>query len=68
MDVGCADGGVRFSLQRPAFPLPIGVFRAVDQPTYDAMLGDQVAQAIAKRGQGDLTKLLRSGDTWSVEG
>ena len=55
------------SLQRPAFPVPIGVFRAVEQPTYDAMLTAQVEAAVEKRGKGDLTKLLRSGDTWTVE-
>ena len=55
------------SLQRPAFPLPIGVFRAVEQPTYDAMLAQQVESAISVRGKGDLAKLLSSGDTWKVE-
>jgi 2-oxoglutarate ferredoxin oxidoreductase subunit beta len=56
------------SLQRPAFPLPIGVFRAVERNTYDAMLEGQVAAAIEQRGAGDLHKLLHSGDTWTVEG
>jgi 2-oxoglutarate ferredoxin oxidoreductase subunit beta len=55
------------SLQRPEFPLPIGVFRAVERPTYDAMLEDQVDHAIAQRGNGDLAALLESGDTWTVE-
>ena len=56
------------SLQRPAFPLPIGVFRAVEMPTYEALLEQQVADAIERRGRGDLAKLLNSGDTWTVEG
>jgi 2-oxoglutarate ferredoxin oxidoreductase subunit beta len=54
------------SLQRPDFPLPIGVFRAVEKPTYDALLEQQVQSAIAKRGKGDLATLLNSGDTWTV--
>jgi 2-oxoglutarate ferredoxin oxidoreductase subunit beta len=54
------------SLQRPDFPLPIGVFRAVEKPTYDALLEAQVQSAIAKRGKGDLGALLNSGDTWTV--
>ena len=55
------------SLQRPAFPLPIGVFRAVEKPTYESMLEQQVTNAIERRGKGDLTELLHSGDTWIVE-
>ena len=55
------------SLQRPQFPLPIGVFRAVERATYDGMLEHQVSQAIEKRGAGDLRELLHSGDTWSVD-
>ena len=56
------------SLARPNFPLPIGVFRAVEKPTYEAMLDHQVEDAVARRGKGDLKKLLESGDTWVVEG
>jgi len=56
------------SLQRPSFPLPIGVFRAVEKPTYESLLEQQVRDAIARRGPGDLAKLLDSGDTWTVEG
>jgi 2-oxoglutarate ferredoxin oxidoreductase subunit beta len=55
------------SLQRPAFPLPIGVFRAVLKPTYESLLEQQVEVAVARRGAGDLRKLLESGDTWTVE-
>jgi 2-oxoglutarate ferredoxin oxidoreductase subunit beta len=56
------------SLPRPGFPLPIGVFRAVEKPTYESLLEQQVHDAIARRGPGDLAKLLDSGDTWTVEG
>ena len=54
------------SLQRPDFPIPIGVFRAVETPTYEAMLEAQVAEARRQRGEGDLAALLNSGDTWTV--
>ena len=54
------------TLQRPDFPLPVGVFRAVEKPTYEDMLQDQVDSAIADRGKGDLKKLLHSGDTWQI--
>jgi 2-oxoglutarate ferredoxin oxidoreductase subunit beta len=56
------------SLARPQFPVPIGVFRAVEKSTYDRTLDDQVTSAIEERGRGSLEKLLHSGDTWQVEG
>ncbi len=55
------------SLQRPDFPIPIGVFRAVTKASYDALLEQQVNDAIEARGGGDLAALLNSGDTWTVE-
>jgi 2-oxoglutarate ferredoxin oxidoreductase subunit beta len=55
------------SLKRPDFPLPIGVFRAVETATYDALLQGQVAGAVVKHGAGSLHDLLHSGDTWTVE-
>ena len=55
------------SLKRPTFPTPVGVFRAVDKPTYEAALESQVTDARAQRGPGDLSDLLNSGDTWTVE-
>jgi 2-oxoglutarate ferredoxin oxidoreductase subunit beta len=55
------------SLTRPTFPLPIGVFRAVEKDTYEALLQAQVDDAVRTRGPGDLHALLHSGDTWTVE-
>jgi 2-oxoglutarate ferredoxin oxidoreductase subunit beta len=55
------------SLERPNFPVPIGVFRSVERTSYNEMLDEQVRQAIEKRGEGDLHALLNSGDTWTVE-
>jgi 2-oxoglutarate ferredoxin oxidoreductase subunit beta len=55
------------SLARPKFPLPIGVFRAVERSTYERLLEEQVQSALAERGKGDLRKVLFSGDTWTVE-
>ena len=55
------------SLARPQFPIPIGVFRAVEKSTYEQLLDHQVTSALAERGKGDLAKLLHSGDTWTVE-
>ncbi len=58
--------GILATLQRPNFPLPVGVFRAVEKPTYETMLQDQVDGAVKERGRGDLKALLHSGDTWEV--
>ena len=55
------------SLQRPEFPLPIGVFRAVEKSTYEDLLTGQIDAAVKQRGSGDLAGLLHSGDTWTVE-
>jgi 2-oxoglutarate ferredoxin oxidoreductase subunit beta len=55
------------SLKRPDFPLPIGVFRAVEKPTYDTLLQEQVDDSIAERGAGALRGLLHSGETWTVD-
>jgi len=54
------------TLGRPEFPIPIGVFRAVEKPSYESLLEGQIDEAIAKRGRGDLQALLRSGDIWTV--
>jgi 2-oxoglutarate ferredoxin oxidoreductase subunit beta len=55
------------SLERPKFPVPIGVFRAVERSTYDEMLESQVTNAIEKHQAGNLRDLLQSGETWTVE-
>ncbi|MCG8591932.1 MAG: 2-oxoacid:ferredoxin oxidoreductase subunit beta [Proteobacteria bacterium] len=56
------------SLKRPDFPVPVGVFRQVERPSYDELLTQQVTDAQASRGVGDLRALLHSGDTWTVDG
>jgi len=55
------------SLQRPNFPLPIGVFRAVEKAPYEELLAAQIEHDREKKGPGDLAALLNSGDTWTVE-
>ena len=53
--------------KREGFPTPIGILRNWnDQPRYEEVLNAQIKEVIAKRGPGDLNKLLRSGDTWQV--
>ena len=53
--------------EQPGFPVPIGVFRSWnDVPRYEDTVVGQVKEITAKRGPGDIGKLLRSGDTWEV--
>lgn len=53
-------------LEPPDFPIGLGVFRAIERPTYDELLMQQIEQATAKLGRGNLHSLLHSGTTWEV--
>jgi 2-oxoglutarate ferredoxin oxidoreductase subunit beta len=50
----------------PGFPTPLGVLRCVEGPRYEDDASAQIAAVIAKKGKGDLGKLLRAGETWEV--
>ena len=50
----------------PGFPTPLGIFRSWDLPRYEDVMAAQVRDITAKRGPGDIDKLLRSGDIWEV--
>ena len=68
-DEKAASPHVAFTLSRmrhPEFPEPIGVFRAVDRPTYEAQVNDQIAQVQERQGTGDLQELFSAGETWTV--
>jgi len=45
---------------------PVGVFRQVEQASYDQLMADQIAAAQARTGSGDLSALLAGHDTWEV--
>jgi 2-oxoglutarate ferredoxin oxidoreductase subunit beta len=51
----------------PGFPTPLGVLRAVDAPQYEEGMNRQIREVIARKGRGDLAKLLQAGDTWEVK-
>ncbi len=50
----------------PDFPEPMGVFRAIETPTYEDLLLNQIHAATEQLGEGDLEKLFGAGDTWTV--
>ena len=51
----------------PKYPVPVGVLRAVEKPTYDQLMEEQIQTAVSRQGEGDLTALFNEGDTWVVE-
>lgn len=65
-DAHVEDPAYAFALSRITSPTPIGVFRAVQRPSYEKLLNDQVAEAQAKQGNGDLQALIAGNDTWTV--
>jgi 2-oxoglutarate ferredoxin oxidoreductase subunit beta len=54
-------------MRKPELPEPLGVFRAVQRPTYDEAVNTQIEASIAKSGEGDLDAWYNMGDTWEVE-
>jgi 2-oxoglutarate/2-oxoacid ferredoxin oxidoreductase subunit beta len=64
------DPTIAFQLSRmdyPEYPVPMGVFRAVQRPTYDSLMTQQIEETIAAEGEGDLREIFLEGDTWTVE-
>jgi 2-oxoglutarate ferredoxin oxidoreductase subunit beta len=51
----------------PTGPTPLGVFRDVQRPVYGDGMEMQLRRASESQGPGDLTRLLGSGDTWTVD-
>lgn len=54
-------------MEYPETPVPFGVFRAYERPTYDTMMSDQIEAAQKKSGDVDLKKLIYGNDTWVVK-
>ncbi len=51
--------------EAPTHPVPIGIFRQVERPSYESGVLAQI-KAAEDRGPGKLEDLLRGGDTWQV--
>ena len=50
----------------PDFPVPLGIFREIERPSYDDLVASQVDQARAQR-EPDLASLIAGTETWEVE-
>ena len=74
-DVTLSDPSQAFSISRldseSMTHVPMGIFRAVDRPTYDDQTRAQVESAVDLAGgpatDADLQDLLHGNDTWTVE-
>ena len=62
----CATRQGTTPLPHPDTPTPVGVFRAVERPSYEVEMQSQLVTASEKAGPGDLAALLRSAPTWTV--
>ncbi len=52
-------------MEAPKFPTPVGVFRSIQKPSYDALVDDQLQKA-TKKTPADLEKLIHGSSTWTV--
>src|SRR5215510_2684665 len=53
--------------QQPShLPRPFGVFYETDRPCYEEVMSLQIQDVIASKGKGDLDKLLRGNETWTI--
>ena len=50
----------------PHGPTPLGIFRDVERPVYDALMAEQIETTRREQGEGELGKLLHAGDTWAI--
>ncbi|RMG76342.1 MAG: 2-oxoacid:ferredoxin oxidoreductase subunit beta [Bacteroidetes bacterium] len=49
------------------FPRPFGVLYAVERPTYEDRLFEQLETAVAQKGTGDLDALIAGNATWEID-
>jgi 2-oxoglutarate ferredoxin oxidoreductase subunit beta len=47
-------------------PRPFGVFYETERACYEESMKMQIDEVIAQKGKGDLDKLLRGRETWTI--
>ncbi len=50
----------------PEFPVPLGVFYSAQRPTLEEILVTQGEEVTRRLGPGDIQKLIRGNETWTV--
>jgi len=48
-------------------PRPFGVFYQTERACYEDIMTMQIEELIVQKGKGDLDKLLRGSETWTIE-
>jgi 2-oxoglutarate/2-oxoacid ferredoxin oxidoreductase subunit beta len=48
-------------------PRPVGVFQAIERPSYDEKVEWQIQDEINRKGEGDLELLLKGRSSWEVK-
>ncbi len=56
-----------YLLSRLESPMPIGIFRDINRPTYNDRAHAQIRSAREKQGEGNLEKLLKGPEHWEVK-
>ena len=51
----------------PELPIPLGVLKKISADIYDQDFLKQINDQKTAKGEGNLQKILSSGDTWTVE-
>ena len=51
----------------PQMPVPFGVFRAIEKPTYEEMMDNQIREIVKQKGKGNLKDLIYGSTTWTVK-
>ncbi|MEZ4704474.1 MAG: 2-oxoacid:ferredoxin oxidoreductase subunit beta [Bdellovibrionota bacterium] len=54
-------------MDHPKFPVPVGVFRMTQKPTYEELFEKQIQTVTELKGKGNLEKLIHGSDTWEVK-
>jgi len=52
--------------QEGHLPRPFGVFYEADRPCYEDVMAMQIEEVQAAKGKGNLDKLLRGSETWTI--
>jgi len=53
-------------LDEEKFPVPLGVFRCVEKPTFSELLDRQIDTAVKRRGKKNFSEHVMSGETWTI--
>ena len=62
--------GIAFLLSQmraPRYPVPMGVFRDVEESSYEELVAEKQEMVRRKKGKGDWDRLSHSGDYWVVK-